>query len=149
MTYVTNYLNSVLVSQKQLQYAKYFSAFIAKGKNVIYGTYVVQRKREKSLGVEVKPFVMPLHRNSHTGKTVREVNVAEWCYALEILKIIGTFPEFFLLGEVCTSIFIAYYAYACVNNVQTWAVYTEGTGCVTMSAPKNRLILTNTFYMLV
>jgi hypothetical protein len=66
MTYVTNHLNSALVSQKQSQYAKYFSAFIAKGKNIIYGTYVVQRKREKSLGVEVKPFVMPPHRNAHT-----------------------------------------------------------------------------------
>jgi hypothetical protein len=115
MIYVTNRLNSTLVSQKQLQYAKHFSSFIAKGKNVIYGTYVVQRKREKSLGVEVKPFVMPPHRNAHTGKTVREVNVAESCYALERLKIIGIFPEFFLLQEVCPSIFITYYAYVCAT----------------------------------
>jgi hypothetical protein len=97
--HVTNHLNSALVPQKQLQYAKYeyISAFIAKGKNIIYGTYVVPRKRETSLGVEVKPLVMPPHRNPHTDKTVMEVNVAESCYALERLKIIGTFPGFFYL----------------------------------------------------
>jgi hypothetical protein len=56
---------------------------------------------------------MPPYRNPYTGQAVSEVNVAESHHALEGMKIIGTFPEFFLLQEVCTSILITYYVYMC------------------------------------
>jgi hypothetical protein len=56
---------------------------------------------------------VPPYRNPHTDQAVREVNVAESNHALEGMKIIGTFPEFFLLQEVRSSIFITYYVYMC------------------------------------
>jgi hypothetical protein len=39
----------------------------------------VQRKWEKSLGVEVKPYVKPPYRNSNTRKTIRKVDVDSCC----------------------------------------------------------------------